>query len=84
MSFLESEPLASNLLEDDLDFDEIEEQLQKYRNDPHIKRAIQSPKDIAESTKALDNSIRQIEAESVQDCLTSYFLYLLAILLCRC
>ena len=77
MSFFDTTPLASNLMEDDLDFEEIEEALQTFRDDPHIKRAIQSPKDIAESTKALDNSIRQIEAESVQDCLFLYlFLFL--------
>ena len=70
----DTSPIASNLLEDDLDFDEIEEELQKYRNDPHVQRAIQSPKDIPASTKDLDKNIREIEAESVADCMLLFLL----------
>lgn len=72
----ESNPIATNLMEDDLDFDEIEQDLQKYGNDPHVKMAIQSAKEIPESTKSLDKQIRKIEAESVEDCLIFFYFYL--------
>ena len=87
-----AEPLVSNLMEDDLDFDEIEKELAQYGTDPHVKRAIQSPKDIPESASSLDKQIRKIEAESVEDCIILFILTVLpkclspcsVILLCRC
>ncbi|KAH7821731.1 Vps52A, component of GARP and EARP complexes [Monocercomonoides exilis] len=61
------EPIAVNLHEDDLDFEEIEEELKRFGRDSFVERAIQSGKTIPDSSKALDKQIRKIEAESVED-----------------